>query len=438
MARREDRLRTLAAELSDRFDIRAEAIGADLGSATARADLVRRIDELGLQVEVLVNNAGFGGGEDFADTDREQLTSMVELNCVALLDLQSAYLPRVVGAGGVPSSTSSTAALQPLPGSATYAATKAFVLSLSEAVHGGAQGHRRDADRGLPRAGQDEVMDVAGLSGAEDQLPGMFWLSAESVAKAAVEAADDGKRAIVPGLLNRAGAITGRRARACSRCRSPSGSGAGRSRCPPAAPGRSATPPRVLQLRRDLPVPGRRWRKGGRSTHGVCMGALSWEIEDGEAEDVSLAGLRAVMALKYDDDEAGSPWDYVLFVDDRADPDQRRLLEAIFLGQLGGTPEQQFPWVFKPSRPIGTRVVADRARPLGEARVVPGGEGGHRPRRRAGHRSGAGHVRDPGHHRSGHELHSDSVEVDADGDALGFRFEEVCAYWSTFSYSSDD
>ncbi len=85
-------------------------------------------------------------------------------------------------------------------------------------------------------------------------------------------------------------------------------------------------------------------RKGGRSTHGVCMGALSWEIEDGGTEDVSLAGLRTVLALSYDDDEPGSPWDYVLFVDERADPDRRRLLEAIFLGQLAGTPERQFPW----------------------------------------------------------------------------------------------
>ena len=106
-------------------------------------------------------------------------------------------------------------------------------------------------------------------------------------------------------------------------------------------------------------------RKGGRSTHGVCMGALSWEIEDGGVEDVSLAGLRAVVALRYDDDEAGSPWDYVLFVDDRGDPDQRRLLEAIFLGQLGGTPEQQFPWVFKPSRLIATRVA-----PIGSSAAV--------------------------------------------------------------------
>jgi short-subunit dehydrogenase len=213
VARREDRLRSLADELSERFDIRAEAIGADLGSATARADLLRRIDELGLEVEVLVNNAGFGGGEDFVDTDRERLMSMVELNCMALLDLQAAYLPRMVERGrGAVINIASTAAFQPLPGTATYAATKAFVLSLSEAVHEELKGTGVTLTAVCPGPVKTEFMDVAGLTAAEDQLPGVFWLSAESVAKAAVEAAEDGKRAIVPGLLNRAGAITGQHA----------------------------------------------------------------------------------------------------------------------------------------------------------------------------------------------------------------------------------
>ena len=213
VARREDRLRSLAAELSDRFGVRAEAVGADLGSETARADLARRIDELGVEVEVLVNNAGFGGGEDFVETDRELLMSMVGLNCLALLDLQAAYLPKMVDRGrGAVINIASTAAFQPLPGSATYAATKAFVLSLSEAVHEELKGTGVTLTAVCPGPVKTEFMDVAGLSGAEVQLPGVFWMSAESVAKAAVEAAEDGKRAIVPGLLNRAGAITGQHA----------------------------------------------------------------------------------------------------------------------------------------------------------------------------------------------------------------------------------
>jgi len=212
VARREDRLRSLAAELGDRFGVRAEAIGVDLGSDTARADLPRRIDELGLEVEILVNNAGFGGGEDFARTDRERLVSMVELNCVALLDLQALYLPQMVDRGrGAVINIASTAAFQPLPGSATYAATKAFVLSLSEAVHEELKGTGVTLTAVCPGPVKTEFAEAAGLGGAEE-VPGMLWSSAESVAKAAVDAADDGKRAIVPGLLNRAGALTGQHA----------------------------------------------------------------------------------------------------------------------------------------------------------------------------------------------------------------------------------
>jgi len=177
-------------------------------------------------------------------------------------------------------------------------------------------------------------------------------------------------------------------------------------------------------------------RKGGRSTTGVCMGVLSWEIDEGGADGVSLDGLRTVLALRYEDDEPGSPWDYVLFVDDRAEPDQRHTLERIFLGELGGTPERQFPWVFKPSRLIGTRaapIEIDHSESRGWFRA------GKEVTVRVGEP-----VADPepvtcvipGHHRSGHELHGESIEVEV--DPLDFRFEGSCAYWSTFAYSSED
>jgi len=213
VARREERLRSLAGELGDRFGVRTDAIGVDLGDETARADLPRRLDEIGVTVEILVNNAGFGGGEDFAGTDRERLVSMVELNCVALLDLQAVYLPQMVERGrGAVINIASTAAFQPIPGSATYAATKAFVLSLSEAVHEELKGTGVTLTAICPGPVRTEFPEAAGLGGAEEQVPGVLWASAESVAKAAVEAADDGKRAIVPGLLNRAGALTGQHA----------------------------------------------------------------------------------------------------------------------------------------------------------------------------------------------------------------------------------
>jgi hypothetical protein len=98
-------------------------------------------------------------------------------------------------------------------------------------------------------------------------------------------------------------------------------------------------------------------RTGGRSTYGVCLGSLSWQIEAGYAGSVYLAGLRTVLAQRYDDDEDGSPWSFFLYVDERGDDRQRQALEDIFLGRLGGTPQLQFPWVWKPSTLLGVRPV---------------------------------------------------------------------------------
>jgi uncharacterized protein len=210
VARREERLRALAADLSHTHGVRTEAIAADLGNAAARERLATQIEGLGLQVEVLVNNAGFGTAETVTDLDRERLVAMLRLNCEALLDLQARYLPEMVARGqGAVINIASTAAFQPIPGTATYAATKAFVLSLSEAVHEELKGTGVTLTAVCPGPVRTEFTQVAGIEQAEEQLPGVFWTSSEAVAKAAVDAAENGKRAIVPGLFNRATALTG-------------------------------------------------------------------------------------------------------------------------------------------------------------------------------------------------------------------------------------
>src|SRR3954462_13384188 len=84
-------------------------------------------------------------------------------------------------------------------------------------------------------------------------------------------------------------------------------------------------------------------RQGGRSTYGVCEGALSWAIEQGHAGDIDLSGLAAVLALRYSDDEPDSPWTYFLYVDERGDDAQRQALAAILTGGLGGSATEHFP-----------------------------------------------------------------------------------------------
>jgi hypothetical protein len=97
---------------------------------------------------------------------------------------------------------------------------------------------------------------------------------------------------------------------------------------------------------------------GGRSTHGVCMGVLSWLIEEGSVDDVDLAGLPVAMAIRYSDDEPGSPWTAVLYLQTRSTDEQRAALEAIFTGLLGGDAGKHFPWTWKDSRVVAVRPVA--------------------------------------------------------------------------------
>ena len=176
-------------------------------------------------------------------------------------------------------------------------------------------------------------------------------------------------------------------------------------------------------------------RPGGRSTYGVCMGALSWLVTEGSAGSTELAGLAAVLACRYDDDEAGSPWTVVLHVDERGSPEQREALEAILLGRVGGTPKVQFPWVRKPSTVLGVH-----ASPI-EVDHSPG-RGWFRAGRRVTVRV-AGPVPDqepvtcviPGHNRGGRELVVEELEVR--GGPFSRHFSGNCAYEATFDYSSE-
>lgn len=172
---------------------------------------------------------------------------------------------------------------------------------------------------------------------------------------------------------------------------------------------------------------------GGRSTHGICTGVLSWVIEDGRVGETDLTGLTAALALQYDDDEPGSPWEWVLYLDDRGTEEQLEALERIFTGRLGGDAETHFPWVWKASRLIAVRSVAIDV--------------DHTPRRQwlrvrdhvtvrirdrfAGTEAVTCVI--PGHDRDGEELVADELWVQDSG--LLFEVSGVCGYASTFSYA---
>jgi hypothetical protein len=177
-------------------------------------------------------------------------------------------------------------------------------------------------------------------------------------------------------------------------------------------------------------------RSGGRSTYGECLGALSWIVQHGRAGDVDLAEMRAVLASRYHDDEPGSPWTCVLFVDARGDRRQRQMMAEIFTGRLGGTPARQFPWVFKPADLLGVEALdIEIDHTPGRGWFKAGGKVEVRVRQPVTDQETVTCVI-PGHHRPGRELLSDSIDVDA--SPLAFSVQGRCAYESTFEYSSED
>jgi hypothetical protein len=175
---------------------------------------------------------------------------------------------------------------------------------------------------------------------------------------------------------------------------------------------------------------------GGRSTHGVCLGVLSWLIEDGASGGIDLAGLPVAIASRYSDDEAGSPWTWILYVDAGAGAAQRGALQEIFTGQLGGDAERHFPWAWKPSTLVTVRSVeieVDHTRRRQRLRVRDRVSVRIRDRY-----DGDNHVTCviPGHDRAGEELVADELIVDDGG--LAFRYRGVCGYGSTFDYTGGD
>ena len=135
VARSSDRLGNLASQLHAQYGITVEPISTDLSVPGAPTGLLERIGQAGHLVDGVVNNAGFGDHGDVGSADPHRLSSMVTLNCTALVELTRATLPRMIAnRRGVVVNVASTAAFQPIPTMAVYAATKAFVLSFTEAL----------------------------------------------------------------------------------------------------------------------------------------------------------------------------------------------------------------------------------------------------------------------------------------------------------------
>ena len=210
-ARRRERLEDLADELREASDIHVDVETCDLGDPGARGRLIKKLQSGEREVVGVCNNAGFGNLGRFLELDLEKENDVVRLNVEAVHELTGAFLPRMVeqGAGAI-LNVASTAAFQPLPGFATYAASKAFVHSFSEAVHSELSGTGVSVTSLCPGFTRTEFEETAGAEEAASKLPGFTWMESDDVARQAIEGMLAGKRTVVPGALNKAVSTSGR------------------------------------------------------------------------------------------------------------------------------------------------------------------------------------------------------------------------------------
>jgi hypothetical protein len=204
VARRAERLAEAARELTARHGVRAEPIVCDLADRAARGAIPGRLAGLGLRVDVLVNNAGFGVGGPFHESRLDLELDMLHVLCEAPLELTRHFLPSMVERrSGAVLNVASTAGMQPLPHSAGYGAAKAHMLSLTEAVHAEVRRHGVSVTALCPGPVHTELFERN--DHPVERLPRPLWLHADRVAEAGLQGLERGRRVVIPGRIIRAG-----------------------------------------------------------------------------------------------------------------------------------------------------------------------------------------------------------------------------------------
>ncbi len=162
VARRADRLESLATELRAKYGTTCTVVPLDLAAPDATARLVSALGSAGIRISTLVNNAGFGTHGAFVTVDPARTRDEIQVNVTALVELSRAFLPELLEAKtGALVNVASTAAFQPMPRMAVYGATKAFVLSFTEALASENRGSRLRVLALCPGPTSTEFFDVA-------------------------------------------------------------------------------------------------------------------------------------------------------------------------------------------------------------------------------------------------------------------------------------
>ena len=206
VARSQDRLDDLAARLQRVNNVDVTVIAMDLSLPSAAADLWQQTNAMGLDIDVLVNNAGFGTHGAVAEVDPARLEDAVELNCRTLVGTTARYLPQMRARGkGAIVNIASTGAFQPLPMMAVYGASKAFVLSFTEALWAEERKHGVRVLAVCPGLTDTPFFELAGeaaAGAASGSAARAFTRTPQQVVDHTIRALAGGKPSFVDGLSN--------------------------------------------------------------------------------------------------------------------------------------------------------------------------------------------------------------------------------------------
>jgi uncharacterized protein len=203
VARRRDELRRLAADIEADHAVAARTHVADLAKPKARLAVIRAVRDDGLEIAGLCNNAGVGKFGPFHEEDPDRLNALVALNVNALHELTLAVLPGMVERGeGAVLNVASILGFGPLPNNASYSASKAFVINLSEAIHTELYGTGVSCTAFSPGPVRTDAIAASGVEDFVPVRPGVLFADVESVARAGVDAMEQGRRTAIPGVVN--------------------------------------------------------------------------------------------------------------------------------------------------------------------------------------------------------------------------------------------
>jgi short-subunit dehydrogenase len=211
VARREERLRSLAAELTSAYGTHAEALPCDLADPSARAALPKRVAALGLRVDLLASNAGLGSHGRFTKLDPAGEVQQIRVMCEAAIDLCGTFVPPMVQRrAGAVLIVASISAFQPVPNTATYGAAKAFLLSFGEALHTELRGSGVAVTTLCPGPVRTEFFDPRVEHPSERIFPASLWKNPKAIAGAGIRGLARNRRVVIPGGVARLLAGSGR------------------------------------------------------------------------------------------------------------------------------------------------------------------------------------------------------------------------------------